>query len=53
VRPTRTLRKGGAELTAEAWNKQVDGFDVNGFVDQLPSTGAKYHRAELRALLLA
>ena len=34
--------KGGAELTAEAWNKQVDGFDVSGFVDQLASTGAKY-----------
>jgi alpha-L-fucosidase len=34
--------KGGAELTAEAWNKQVDGFDVNGFAEQLASTGAKY-----------
>jgi hypothetical protein len=33
---------GGAELTAEAWNKQVDGFDVNAFVDQLASTRAKY-----------
>ena len=34
--------KGGAELTAETWNKQVDAFDVAGFVDQLASTGAKY-----------
>lgn len=34
--------KGGAELTAEMWNKQVDEFDVNGFVEQLASTGAKY-----------
>jgi acetyl esterase/lipase len=34
--------KGGAELTAEMWNKQVDAFDVAGLVDQLASTGAKY-----------
>jgi len=34
--------KGGAELTAEAWNKQVDEFDVKGFCDQIASTGAKY-----------
>ena len=34
--------KGGAELTAEMWNKQVDGFDVAGLVNQLASTGAKY-----------
>ena len=33
---------GGAELTAEAWNKQVDAFDVPGLVDQLASTGTKY-----------
>ena len=33
---------GGADLTAEAWNKQVDAFDVPGLVDQLASTGAKY-----------
>ncbi|MGA2617636.1 MAG: alpha-L-fucosidase [Thermoguttaceae bacterium] len=33
---------GGAELTAEMWNKQVDVFDVAGLVDQLVSTGAKY-----------
>jgi hypothetical protein len=33
---------GGAELTAEMWNKQVDAFDVAGLVDQLASTGAKY-----------
>ncbi|MGA2255120.1 MAG: hypothetical protein ABSG53_10700, partial [Thermoguttaceae bacterium] len=34
--------KGGAELTAEMWNKQVDAFDVAGLVDQLASTGKKY-----------
>ncbi len=34
--------KGGAELTAEAWNKQVDAFDVQGLGDQLDSIGAKY-----------
>ncbi len=34
--------KGGADLTAEMWNKQVDAFDVAGLVDQLASTGAKY-----------
>jgi alpha-L-fucosidase len=34
--------KGGAELTAEAWNEQVDHFDVNAFADQLASTGARY-----------
>jgi alpha-L-fucosidase len=34
--------KGGAELTAEMWNEQVDAFDVAGLVDQLASTGAKY-----------
>ena len=34
--------KGGAELTAEMWNKQVDAFDVNGLADQLASAGAKY-----------
>jgi len=33
---------GGAELTAEMWNKQVDAFDVAGLVDQLASTGTKY-----------
>jgi hypothetical protein len=33
---------GGAELTAEAWNKQVDAFDVPGFVEQLASTGTRY-----------
>jgi len=33
---------GGAELTAEMWNKQVDTFDVAGLADQLASTGAKY-----------
>jgi len=33
---------GGAELSAEAWNKQVDAFDEKGLADQLASTGAKY-----------
>ena len=33
---------GGAELTAEMWNKQVDAFDVPGLVEQVASTGAKY-----------
>ena len=34
--------QGGAELTAEMWNQQVDAFDVNGLADQLASTGARY-----------
>jgi hypothetical protein len=34
--------KGGAELTAEAWNQQVDHFNVPGLVDQLASAGARY-----------
>jgi hypothetical protein len=33
---------GGAELTAEMWNQQVDAFDVNGLADQLASAGARY-----------
>ncbi len=33
---------GGAELTAEMWNKQVDAFNVPGLADQIASTGAKY-----------
>jgi len=33
---------GGAELSAEAWNEQVDAFDVAGLVLQLVSTGTKY-----------
>jgi hypothetical protein len=33
---------GGAELTPQAWNKQVDAFDVPGLADQLASTGTKY-----------
>ncbi len=33
---------GGAELTAEMWNQQVDAFDVTGLADQLAATGAKY-----------
>ncbi len=34
--------KGGAEFSAEDWNKQVDKFDANGLADQLASAGAKY-----------
>jgi len=34
--------RGGAELTAEMWNEQVDAFDVNGLAAQLASTRAKY-----------
>ncbi len=33
---------GGAELTADMWNRQVDAFDVAGLADQVASTGAKY-----------
>ena len=33
---------GGAELSAAAWNEQVDAFDVAGLVRQLASTGTKY-----------
>ena len=33
---------GGAELTAEAWNQQVNAFELNGLADQVASTGAKY-----------
>jgi hypothetical protein len=33
---------GGAELTAEMWNRQVNAFDVEGLANQLASTGAKY-----------
>ncbi|MCD6286569.1 MAG: alpha-L-fucosidase [Anaerolineae bacterium] len=33
---------GGAELTAEAWNRQVDAFDVEGLACQLEATGAPY-----------
>lgn len=33
---------GGAELTAEKWNAQVDAFDVAGLTGQLRSTGTKY-----------
>lgn len=33
---------GGAELTAEQWNRQVDAFDVPGLVEQVASTGAPY-----------
>jgi hypothetical protein len=33
---------GGAELSAEAWNEQVEAFDVAGLVRQLASTGTRY-----------
>jgi hypothetical protein len=33
---------GGAELTAEMWNRQINAFDVEALADQLASTGAKY-----------
>ncbi len=33
---------GGAELTAEAWNRRIDAFDAERLADQVASTGAKY-----------
>ena len=33
---------GGRELSSEAWNAQVDSFDVEGLADQLVSVGAPY-----------
>ncbi|MFH1920669.1 MAG: MBL fold metallo-hydrolase, partial [Planctomycetota bacterium] len=33
---------GGAELTAEKWNEQIDAFDTAALAEQLASTGAKY-----------
>ena len=33
---------GGAELTAQMWNRQIDAFDVEGLADQLASAGAEY-----------
>ena len=33
---------GGADLTADAWNSQVDAFDVNGLANQLAEIGAPY-----------
>ncbi len=33
---------GGAELTAEIWNQQVDAFDVEGLAKQLETIGAPY-----------
>ena len=33
---------GGSELTAEAWNRRVDAFDVEGLAGQLESVGAPY-----------
>ena len=33
---------GGAELTAEAWNRQVDEFDAEGLAAQIEAVGAAY-----------
>lgn len=33
---------GGAELTAERWNRQIDAFDVDGLVEQLVACNANY-----------
>lgn len=33
---------GGADLDAEAWNRQVEAFDIEGLKDQLCSIGAPY-----------
>jgi len=33
---------GGAELTAEMWNRQIDAFDVDALAGQVASTGAGY-----------
>lgn len=33
---------GGAELTADMWNRQIDAFDVDTLVEQVASTGAGY-----------
>ncbi len=33
---------GGAELTAEEWNRRVDAFDVEGLGRQLEAVGARY-----------
>ena len=33
----------GSEITAESWNKRVDGFDVAGLTRQLVSMGAPYY----------
>lgn len=29
-------------MSADDWNRQVDGFDLTGFADQIESTGARY-----------
>jgi len=34
--------RGGAELTAEMWNRQIDAFDADALAGQVASTGAKY-----------
>ena len=31
------------DMTADAWNRQVDGFDVNALASQVASTGAGYY----------
>lgn len=33
---------GGAELSAEEWNRQVDAFDAKGLAEQLSAIGAPY-----------
>ena len=33
----------GKDTTAEAWNRQVDAFDVPGLVEQLEAIGGKYY----------
>ena len=32
----------GMSMTADAWNRQVDAFELDGFVEQVVSTGAGY-----------
>jgi len=34
--------RGGAELTAEMWNRRIDAFDVDALAEQVASTGARY-----------
>ena len=34
--------RGGAEVTADAWNRRLDAFDVETYADQLESVGAGY-----------
>ena len=34
---------GGRDLTADAWNRQVDAFDIDGLVEQLVAAGTRYY----------